>query len=98
MFLPAFAVMALISLHAGDSVILARGHGLAIALLDSDDPTLRLVETDGRVAIVRLVIDDASRVITLRSSETRTVRLRDAFAEAALGMTQLQVEVLHGDR
>jgi hypothetical protein len=84
-------------LRAGDSVVLVRSGDTAIALLDSDDPTIRFKEAAGGVVVIRLSIDDASRLVTLTPSEARDVRLRDEFTDATLSKTHLQVEVLQGD-
>src|SRR5437867_2875700 len=88
MFLPVLAVTALISLRAGDDVVLTHS--------PADDASIRFVETEGSQTVVRLVLDTASRIVVMMPFEERTVRLRDVFHDDALRSSELQVEVLQG--
>jgi hypothetical protein len=90
-------------LQHGETTILSRHDRSALAAFPGDDPVIRLVETGGGVAGVRLTPLDGrgaavggGRLVMLGANETRVVRLRDEFATDALHHTTLRVEVLHG--
>lgn len=91
-------------LVSGETLLLATADGSGLVISPADDPVIRFVELAGAEVLARLTPIDrigrdlgSGRVIAMRASEQRDVRLRDQLTPEALGSgVRLRVEVLVG--